>query len=99
MRICMIAEGCYPYSVGGVSGWIHSMIRAFPRVDFSILAILPGRGMSGRFAYELPVFNSTDAPNRSRTDGLTLRRRSLYPTELPGHIQFEADQAYARAVV
>ena len=54
MRICMIAEGCYPYSVGGVSGWIHSMIRAFPRVDFSILAILPGRGMSGRFAYELP---------------------------------------------
>ena len=30
MRICVIAEGCYPYVVGGVSGWIHSMIQSFP---------------------------------------------------------------------
>ena len=28
MRICIIAEGCYPYSVGGVSSWVDSMIRA-----------------------------------------------------------------------
>ena len=31
MRICIIAEGCYPYVVGGVSGWVHSMIRTFPK--------------------------------------------------------------------
>lgn len=23
MKICIIAEGCYPYVVGGVSGWIN----------------------------------------------------------------------------
>ena len=30
MRICFIAEGSYPYVVGGVSSWIHSMIQTFP---------------------------------------------------------------------
>ena len=32
MRICFLAEGCYPYVVGGVSSWIHSMIRSYPEV-------------------------------------------------------------------
>ena len=31
MKICLVAEGCYPYVVGGVSGWIHSMIRSEER--------------------------------------------------------------------
>ena len=26
MKVCIVAEGCYPYVVGGVSGWINSMI-------------------------------------------------------------------------
>lgn len=30
MKICIVAEGCYPYVVGGVSGWINSMIKSFP---------------------------------------------------------------------
>ncbi len=54
MEICIIAEGCYPYVVGGVSGWINSMIRSFPNVDFSVLAVVPDRSMRGKFAYELP---------------------------------------------
>ena len=37
MRICVIAEGCYPYVVGGVSGWIHSMIQSFPEHEFILL--------------------------------------------------------------
>jgi len=53
-RICMIAEGCYPYAVGGVSGWIDSMIRAFPQVEFCVLAILADRSRRGRFVYALP---------------------------------------------
>lgn len=34
MRICFIAEGCYPYVVGGVSSWVHSMIKNFPNQEF-----------------------------------------------------------------
>ena len=54
MRICIIAEGSYPYVVGGVSGWIHSMIKTFPEYEFILLTIIANRDMSGKFAYELP---------------------------------------------
>lgn len=54
MRICIIAEGCYPYVVGGVSGWVHNMIKTFPEQEFILLTIMANRDLSGRFAYELP---------------------------------------------
>ena len=40
--------------VGGVSGWIHSMIKAFPNIEFVVLAIISNRSQSGKFVYELP---------------------------------------------
>ncbi len=54
MRICIVAEGCYPYTVGGVSGWIHSMIKSFPDYEFVILSIVPNRSWRGKYVYELP---------------------------------------------
>ena len=54
MKICIVAEGCYPYVVGGVSGWIHSMIQALPDKEFIILSIISDREQSGKFLYELP---------------------------------------------
>ena len=37
MKVCIVAEGCYPYVVGGVSGWINSMIKSFPNIEFILL--------------------------------------------------------------
>ena len=54
MRICFIAEGCYPYVVGWVSSWVHSMIKNFPNQEFILLTIVANRDASGKFAYELP---------------------------------------------
>lgn len=54
MKVCIVAEGCYPYVVGGVSGWINSMIKSFPNVEFIVLAIVSDRSKRGKFAYELP---------------------------------------------
>lgn len=54
MRICIIAEGCYPYVVGGVSGWVHSIIQTFPKQEFILLTIIANREMGGKFAYKLP---------------------------------------------
>ena len=54
MRICMVVEGCYPYAVGGVSSWVHSMIQSFPEHEFVILAIVSSRAMRGKFVYTLP---------------------------------------------
>ena len=54
MKICIVAEGCYPYVVGGVSSWIDSMIKSFPNIEFCILTIISDRDQSAKFAYELP---------------------------------------------
>ena len=54
MRICIISEGCYPYVVGGVSGWVHSMIQTFPNQEFILLSVIANREISGKFAYQLP---------------------------------------------
>ena len=54
MRICIVAEGCYPYVVGGVSGWINSMIKSFPEHEFVVLSIISDRTTSGKFQYKLP---------------------------------------------
>ena len=49
MRVCIVAEGCYPFVVGGVSSWIHSMIRLFPKTEFVILAIAANRSLRGKY--------------------------------------------------
>ncbi len=54
MKICLIAEGCYPYVVGGVSGWIHHLIQSFPGQEFIILTIVANRSWRGKYVYELP---------------------------------------------
>jgi len=54
LKICIVAEGCYPYVVGGVSGWINSLIKSFPNIEFIVLSIIANRSISGKFAYELP---------------------------------------------
>lgn len=37
----MIVEGAYPYVSGGVSAWVHGLIRRQPDLRFSVVAILP----------------------------------------------------------
>src|SRR5262249_45063273 len=39
--VCLIVEGAYPYVSGGVSSWVHGLIRRRPDLSFSVVAILP----------------------------------------------------------
>lgn len=55
MRICLVAEGSYPYITGGVSSWIHALARNMPEHDFIIYAIAAERKQKGKFKYELPA--------------------------------------------
>lgn len=76
MRICIVAEGCYPYVVGGVSSWIHSMINSFPEYEFIILTIVANRSLRGKFAYELPS-NVTEVHELYLEDMDWTRRKKL----------------------
>lgn len=55
MRICLIAEGCYPYVAGGVSSWIQMLIQGMPEHTFVIYTIGANESQRGQFKYELPA--------------------------------------------
>ncbi|MDX1700636.1 MAG: GT4 family glycosyltransferase PelF [Melioribacteraceae bacterium] len=54
MKICLIAEGSYPYLTGGVSSWIQSIMTQMPEHEFIIYAIGAETRMKGEFKYQLP---------------------------------------------
>ncbi|RAP73979.1 GT4 family glycosyltransferase PelF [Paenibacillus montanisoli] len=54
MRICLVAEGSYPYITGGVSSWIHALIRHMPEHEFVVYAIAAERKQKGKYKYTLP---------------------------------------------
>lgn len=54
MRICIVAEGSYPYVSGGVSSWIQQLITNMPQHEFDIIAISAHSGIKSHYKYELP---------------------------------------------
>lgn len=54
MKVCLIAEGCYPYLQGGVSSWIHSIINSFPEHTFILVTVIAEDKKKGKFVYQLP---------------------------------------------
>lgn len=51
--VCFLLEGTYPYVAGGVSGWVHELIREQSHLTFHVTAILPPDA-SLEYRYELP---------------------------------------------
>jgi polysaccharide biosynthesis protein PelF len=54
VRICLVAEGSYPYVTGGVSSWIQTLISSMPEHEFIIYAIGAHEKNRGKFKYQLP---------------------------------------------
>lgn len=52
--ICLVLEGTYPYVKGGVSTWVHDLIRGLPDLRFDVVHIGPVRGAYARTHYVLP---------------------------------------------
>ncbi len=54
MKICLVAEGCYPYVAGGVSSWIQMLVGGTPQHTFSVFAIGAEKKLKGQYKYKLP---------------------------------------------
>ncbi len=52
--IGLILEGTYPYVRGGVSSWVHQIIKGLPEYTFSILFIGDKPESYSKIQYELP---------------------------------------------
>ncbi len=55
MKVCLIAEGSYPYTFGGVSAWVQMLIQGVPKVDFSIQTIVASRADAGECKFVIPA--------------------------------------------
>ncbi|MCD7035759.1 GT4 family glycosyltransferase PelF [Metabacillus sp. GX 13764] len=52
--IGFIAEGSYPYVSGGVSSWIHTLIKSMPDLNFSLFTITPEERGIDQAKFDLP---------------------------------------------
>jgi glycosyltransferase involved in cell wall biosynthesis len=52
--VCLVVEGTYPYVAGGVSAWVHDIIKGHPELTFSVCNIGSNAGAYGPPSYVLP---------------------------------------------
>jgi glycosyltransferase involved in cell wall biosynthesis len=52
--VCLLVEGTYPYVAGGVSAWVHDIIKGHPELTFSVFNIGSSAGAYGPPSYVLP---------------------------------------------
>ena len=52
--VCLVLEGTYPYVKGGVSTWVHDLIKSLPDLRFTLVHIGPEPGAYAWSYYALP---------------------------------------------
>ncbi|MCI5221155.1 MAG: DUF3492 domain-containing protein [Candidatus Electrothrix sp. AR4] len=53
--ICMVIEGCYPYITGGVSSWVHRLIKTYEgEFTFHVAALVSGTKTEEDMLYPKP---------------------------------------------
>ncbi len=77
--VCLLLEGTYPYVRGGVSSWIHGLLRALPELRFSAILFL-GERTGSQPVYDLPE-NLVHLETHFLGDAWELGR----PRDLPGN--------------
>ncbi|WP_291326941.1 GT4 family glycosyltransferase PelF [Desulfovibrio sp. UCD-KL4C] len=52
--VCLLLEGTYPFVSGGVSSWIHNLIKGMPELTFTAVCILATSKEKAEYKYEVP---------------------------------------------
>jgi glycosyltransferase involved in cell wall biosynthesis len=52
--VTLLLEGTYPYVSGGVSSWVHQIIRGLPDLTFSVVFLGSTRETYGKMKFQLP---------------------------------------------
>ncbi|MEZ6004104.1 MAG: GT4 family glycosyltransferase PelF [Planctomycetota bacterium] len=54
--VCLVLEGTYPFVMGGVSGWIHGLVRRLPHLRFHLWYIAANQEAAAEEpVYDLPA--------------------------------------------
>lgn len=52
--VCLLLEGTYPFVSGGVSTWIHNLIKGMPELKFTAVCILATSKEKAEYRYDVP---------------------------------------------
>ncbi|WP_320169598.1 GT4 family glycosyltransferase PelF [Maridesulfovibrio sp.] len=52
--VCLLLEGTYPFVAGGVSTWIHNLIKGMPELKFTAVCILASSKEKAEYRYDVP---------------------------------------------
>lgn len=52
--VCLILEGTYPYVPGGVSTWVHHLIKSMPELSFTSVCIRATAKEKAEYRYQVP---------------------------------------------
>ena len=52
--VCLLVEGAYPYVRGGVSNWLHELIKNLPNRTFSLVHVGARPDSQRKALYDLP---------------------------------------------
>lgn len=77
--VLLLLEGTYPYVRGGVSSWVHQIIKGTPQLRFALIFIGGSRSHYGDQQYQLPD-NVVHVEHHYLEDSW----RALTPTRRPG---------------
>lgn len=73
--VCLILEGTYPYTTGGVSSCVYQLLRETPNLSYNLLYIGSNREKQGEFKYPIP------------SNVKLLKEVFLYDYQLEGNVQ------------
>ena len=88
-RVCLLLEGTYPYVAGGVSSWVHDIIRGLPEFDFALYHIAAREDLELTPRYTLP-------PNVATTTKVFCSGTPSAPLDDSGRERLEADIRQSR---
>lgn len=93
MKICLIAEGSYPYVTGGVSSWIQMLVSNMPEHEFIILAISSNDRENRTYKYKIPsnvieikdIYLDVDEKNKKTSKNkVKIKNKEIFKSFLTG---------------
>lgn len=86
--VCLVLEGTYPYISGGVSTWVHQIIRALPDLKFALFYVGAEHDAAAVMRYEIPdnvigfeevyLFDALPKPDRAPSKAGRGTRGEIY---------------------
>lgn len=88
MKICLLAEGCYPFVAGGVSSWIQMLVNGMPEHEFMIFAIGAEEKQRGKYKYDIPK-NISEVQEHFLDEYFQQKKTTEYRVRVPGEAKEE----------